>query len=104
MDPVLIVFLVVVAAGIAGAWWSRTRYATVSLGVNLRSGEKYAESFDNIVARSDFGSPDARAGVVRRIASLIQPEDVVDGFVHVRSPWSGRDEAGIRAEALSRKN
>src|SRR5262249_27428472 len=71
---------------------------------NLRSGEKYAEALDNLVSRSDFGSPDTRANVLNRISSLIAPEDLVDGFVDVRNPWSGKVEAGARSEEISRKH
>ncbi len=102
VDPVLIVFLIVVGVGIAVTWWSRTRYATVSIGLNLRNGAKYAESLDALVSRSDFGTPDARAGVLHRIAALVSAVDAVDGFVQIRDPWSGRNQAGIRAEEVSR--
>ncbi|MGC8669155.1 MAG: hypothetical protein ACP5VE_13660 [Chthonomonadales bacterium] len=95
-----IVAAVVVVA--AASSWAASRYATVSLGLNLRRGRRYARKLDELVATADFTTPAGRAAALHRIANMIDPEDVVDGFLTISNPFAGREAAGTRAEAIAR--
>lgn len=100
----LVVAGVVVAVVVAkaAASWMASRYATLILGLNLRHGRQYARKLEAIVSGADFGTPSGRAAALHRIASMIDPEDVVDGFLTVRNPFASREDAGERAEAIAR--
>lgn len=99
---VLIGGVVVVAGAVAVANWYNSRYAMLSLGVNLRRGDRYARRFDEILADSEFESPSGRAKALHRLSKLIDPADVVDAFTEVRPMLGDRDAAGETAENVAR--
>lgn len=94
--------IVVVAAGVAIAGWYGSRYATVSVALNLRRGSRYARKLDSLIAESDFSTPSERARALHRIANSIDVDDVADGFTLIRDPFGSRDSAGVNAEQLAR--
>jgi hypothetical protein len=106
--PSLVFILVVVGGialvvgGMAVANWHASRYAMVSLGVNLRRGERYARKLDELLSSSDFNTPGGRAKALHRLAKTIDPEDMVDGYVTVRHKMSDRDTVAVKAEHLAR--
>lgn len=95
------VVLVIAAAGIAG--WAGSRYATVALGLNLRSGSRYARKLDAILDESDMSEPGGRAKALHRIAKMVEPGDVADGFVSIRSRMGDKEKSGERAEQVARE-
>ncbi len=98
-----VIAVVVASVAVAGAQkWLATRYATVSLGLNLRHGRRYSKRLDALVAEADFTTPAGRAAALHRIANMIDPADVVDGFLTIGNAFAGRDQAGARAEAIAR--
>lgn len=94
--------IVLVAGALAVAGWYQSRYALVSLGVNLRRGDRYQRRFDEILADSEMESPSGRAKALHRIAKLIDPSDVVDAFTEIKPMLGDRDGAGEIAENLAR--
>jgi len=105
-SPVFLLLLVggivLVVGGIAAANWYNSRFALVSLGVNLRRGERYARRLDGLLADSDFTSSRGRARALHRLAKMVEAEDVVDGFVAIPQRFGDRWKIGQTAETLAR--
>jgi hypothetical protein len=104
-----LVFLVVVVGGIvlvvgaaAVSNWTANRFALVNVALNLRNGKRYAKRLDGLLADSDFTDPSSRTRALHRLAKLIDPADVVDGFVNVGSRLADRANIGVAAENLAR--
>jgi hypothetical protein len=104
-----LVLLVVVVGGIvlvvgaaAVSSWTANRFALVNVALNLRNGRRYAKRLDSLLADSDFVDPSGRTRALHRLAKLIDPADVVDGFVNVGSRLADRANIGEAAENLAR--
>ncbi len=95
------VIVVIAAAGVSG--WASSRYATVALGLNLRGGSRYARKLDAILDESDMSEPGGRAKALHRIAKMVEPADVADGFVSIRSRMGDKAKSGERAEQVARE-
>ncbi len=99
----LIVALALGAGGAAAALWLGGRFATVSVAVNLRNGEKYARLLDGLVEGADYSTPTGRAAALSKLARSIEEPDVVDGLVVIHHRLTGKDAAGERAESTARE-
>jgi hypothetical protein len=103
--PVILVVaggIALVAGGLAFKNWLDTRYALVSLGLNLRRGERYARKLDDLVADSDFTTPAGRSRALHRLAKMIEPEDIADGYITTPKRFGDRNAVGQTAEQVAR--
>lgn len=70
----------------------------VNLVAVLDRGAFYVPALRDLAARSDFGTPRGRTQARQRLAALVAPEDVCDGFL-LRAGGAG-DGGGQEARAL----
>jgi hypothetical protein len=100
---VVIGVMALVVTVVAGAGWLSSRYATISIGLNLRRGERYSNKLDSILSDSDFSTPGGRAKALHIIAKSIEAEDLVDGFISMPGRFGDKDKAGAQAEQVARE-
>ncbi len=101
----LVIFgvVLVVVIAVAANSWHLSRFAMVNVALNLRDGERYAKRLDGLVNDSDFTSASGRARALHRLCKLVEPQDVVEGFVRIDRQPLNKDQWGQKSEDLARR-
>jgi hypothetical protein len=58
---------------------------TINFVLILRNGADYVEAINQLTLRAEFQTDQGRQNFLKQLATLLNPNDVIDGFLRVRS-------------------